>query len=188
MGLRIRKSFGGKYFRVNISKSGIGYSYGIPGYRKTHLSNGRIRTTASIPGTGISYVTESKKNRKNYKKNIYQKKDYVANEVNNSKDIDFVSEILYQDSSHDEFIKELKKAKNMWTWALLLIIIGIFPLLGGGFPFGLLLISIGIYLWFYMNKNLKVIVEYEVDEDVTNYKDFKEIWLKINKSKKIGKL
>ena len=58
MGLRFRKSIKVGPFRVNLSKSGIGYSYGVKGYRVTHKANGGVRTTASIPGTGISHVKE----------------------------------------------------------------------------------------------------------------------------------
>lgn len=63
MGLRFRKSisFFGGTFRVNFSKSGIGYSYGVKGARITHTATGRKRATVSIPGTGISYVAESGK-------------------------------------------------------------------------------------------------------------------------------
>ncbi len=57
MGFRYRKSINlGGGFRVNISKSGIGYSWGVKGYRITKTANGTIRRTMSIPGTGISYV------------------------------------------------------------------------------------------------------------------------------------
>ncbi len=48
-------------FRINFSKSGVGYSWGVKGFRKTYTADGRERTTYSIPGTGISYVEESKK-------------------------------------------------------------------------------------------------------------------------------
>lgn len=59
MGLRFRKSINlGGGFRINISKSGIGYSWGVKGFRVTKTANGRIRTTSSIPGTGISYSQE----------------------------------------------------------------------------------------------------------------------------------
>lgn len=51
-------------FRVNVSKSGVGYSWGVKGYRVTKTAKGTIRHTASIPGTGISFVEETKK-RKN---------------------------------------------------------------------------------------------------------------------------
>ena len=60
MGMRFRKSFGGKGFRVNVSKSGIGYSVGGKGFRYTKKAGGGSRTTASIPGSGISYVKDSK--------------------------------------------------------------------------------------------------------------------------------
>ena len=60
MGLRYRKSMklpGG--FRVNLSKSGVGYSWGVKGYRVTKTAKGTTRTTTSIPGTGLSHVKES---------------------------------------------------------------------------------------------------------------------------------
>ena len=64
MGLRFRKSINvGWGFRINISKSGIGYSWGVPGYRKTWKANGGERTTYSIPGTGISYVEETTRSK-----------------------------------------------------------------------------------------------------------------------------
>ena len=65
MGLRFRKSFKvGKHFKINVSKSGIGYSCGFKGYRHSVGGNGRSKDTYSIPGTGISYVSGSKKRAK----------------------------------------------------------------------------------------------------------------------------
>lgn len=59
MGFRYKKSINlGGGFRINLSQSGIGYSWGVKGYRVTKTAKGAIRTTASIPGTGISYVHE----------------------------------------------------------------------------------------------------------------------------------
>ena len=55
MGFSFRKSFNLGPFRLNLSKSGIGYSIGTKGIRFTKKSNGGYRTTASIPGTGISW-------------------------------------------------------------------------------------------------------------------------------------
>lgn len=69
MGLRFRKSFNWGGIRINLSKSGIGYSYGIKGFRKTKKASGGHRTTLSIPGTGISYVKDSKKHFSKAKKN-----------------------------------------------------------------------------------------------------------------------
>ena len=59
MGLRFRKSSKAGPFRVNFSKSGVGYSVGGKGFRFTKKANGGYRTTASIPGTGLSYTKDS---------------------------------------------------------------------------------------------------------------------------------
>ena len=60
MGFRYRKSISfGKGFRINMSGSGIGYSYGGKGFRVTQTARGTMRTTMSVPGTGLSYVSES---------------------------------------------------------------------------------------------------------------------------------
>lgn len=64
MGFRYRKSINlGGGFRVNLSTKGIGYSWGVKGYRVTKTADGRTRQTVSIPGTGISYVEEHGKKR-----------------------------------------------------------------------------------------------------------------------------
>ena len=62
MGFRFRKSINlGGGLRLNLSKSGVGYSWGTKGFRITKTADGTVRKTASIPGTGLSYVTESSK-------------------------------------------------------------------------------------------------------------------------------
>lgn len=60
MGLRLRKSINFGLFRLNASKTGLGWSVGFPGARYTKMANGRTRVTTGIPGTGISWVEESK--------------------------------------------------------------------------------------------------------------------------------
>ena len=59
MGVRFRKSIKlGGGFRINISKSGIGYSWGGKGFRVTQKAKGGIRSTVTIPGTGVSFSEE----------------------------------------------------------------------------------------------------------------------------------
>ncbi|MCM0707740.1 DUF4236 domain-containing protein [Faecalicatena sp. BF-R-105] len=66
MGFRYRKSINlGGGFRINLSKSGVGYSWGTKGYRITKTASGKTRRTYSIPGTGLSYVSETGQNRNN---------------------------------------------------------------------------------------------------------------------------
>ena len=59
MGFRYRKSVNVGPFRFTASKSGISTSFGGKGARITKMANGRTRATFSVPGTGISYVSES---------------------------------------------------------------------------------------------------------------------------------
>ncbi|WP_028636924.1 DUF4236 domain-containing protein [Nocardioides sp. URHA0032] len=42
--------------RMNVSKSGIGYSAGVRGARITRSATGRTYRTLSLPGTGLSHV------------------------------------------------------------------------------------------------------------------------------------
>ena len=64
MGFRFRKSFNlGKGLKINLSKHGIGYSVGTKGVRVTKTAKGTTRKTLTLPGTGLSYVTESKNDK-----------------------------------------------------------------------------------------------------------------------------
>ena len=75
MGFGFRKSFKvAPGVRINVSKRGIGASVGTKGLRYSVNSSGQRRTTASIPGTGISYTTTSSNGkRRNYKSSSYQR-------------------------------------------------------------------------------------------------------------------
>ena len=55
MGFSYRKSVNLGPFRVNLSKSGVGYSVGGRGFRVGTTSQGRKYTSFSIPGTGVGY-------------------------------------------------------------------------------------------------------------------------------------
>lgn len=55
MGFYYRKSVGLGPFRVNLSKSGVGYSVGTRGFRTGVSPSGRRYTTFNLPGTGLSY-------------------------------------------------------------------------------------------------------------------------------------
>lgn len=61
MGFNFRKSVKMGPVRVNLSKSGVGCSVGGKGMRVTKKAGGGTRTTVGIPGTGISYSSDSKK-------------------------------------------------------------------------------------------------------------------------------
>lgn len=63
MGWRYRKSVKAGPFRLNFSKSGIGYSVGSKHYRVTKTAKGTVRRTVTLPG-GISHVEEYKAENK----------------------------------------------------------------------------------------------------------------------------
>ncbi len=60
MGLFYRKSVNFGPFRVNLSKSGVGYSVGGRGFRVGKSARGRRYSAFSIPGSGVGYRTSSK--------------------------------------------------------------------------------------------------------------------------------
>ena len=76
MGFRFRKSIKAGPFRINISKSGIGWSIGGKGYRYTKKANGGSRYTLSLPGTGLSYVTETSGKKKKATQQKIKAPDY----------------------------------------------------------------------------------------------------------------
>jgi len=56
MGLRFRKSINIGPLRINFSKSGVGFSLGVKGFRVSRSAKGKNTATVSLPGTGLSYV------------------------------------------------------------------------------------------------------------------------------------
>lgn len=60
MGWMFRKSFSLGPLRVNLSKSGIGFSFGVRGLRAGMSSTGRKYVSASVPGTGVRYHKSTK--------------------------------------------------------------------------------------------------------------------------------
>lgn len=85
MGFRFRKSKNFGPFRVNLSKSGIGWSVGSKGVRYTKRADGKTQTTLNMPGTGISYVkvNRSNKNSSNTSKDNFYNANNLPNNNNN---------------------------------------------------------------------------------------------------------
>jgi len=55
MGFYYRRSVNFGPFRLNVSKSGVGYSVGGRGFRVGQRASGRRYTSFSVPGTGVGY-------------------------------------------------------------------------------------------------------------------------------------
>ena len=60
MGFCYRKSVNIGPFRVNVGKSGVGYSVGGKGFRTGVSGQGKRYSTFSVPGTGVGYRTAHK--------------------------------------------------------------------------------------------------------------------------------
>ncbi len=111
MGFRFRKSISlGKGVRINLSKSGIGYSFGVKGARITKTAKGTTRTTIGIPGTGLSYSTETRSTKN-------KQTTHAAN--SNSTD----TSIIYESNNNPEGSNAMKKnhsIKKILLWILAL--------------------------------------------------------------------
>ncbi|HEY3852913.1 MAG TPA: DUF4236 domain-containing protein [Verrucomicrobiae bacterium] len=59
MGFYYLKSVSLGAFRVNLSKSGVGYSVGGRGFRTGVSAGGKRYSTFSLPGTGVGYRTSN---------------------------------------------------------------------------------------------------------------------------------
>lgn len=145
MGFRFRKSIPiGKHFRINLSKSGVGYSCGVKGARFTKTANGKNRTTLSVPGTGISYTTESKahtsKKKPTKKKTVTRKaataKQQIPRTSQTSGAQSMPSDSIPPKGSFD--IASFKAAHPVWFW---IIAISIWP--------------ISLSIWFLKTDNIK---------------------------------
>ena len=113
MGLRFRKSvslFPG--VKLNFGKTGMSVSTGVPGFRKTFHSSGRVTTSVGIPGTGIYYVDtknpSSQSNRKNHRAqpqtqtNTYPEYEQYETQENypetNIQNEDYIAPVISEDS------------------------------------------------------------------------------------------
>lgn len=164
MGMRYRKSINlGGGFRVNLSKSGVGYSWGTKGYRITKKAGGGVRKTYSIPGTGISWVddSETKKRNKRVKNGSYQQ-PMITEQQN----------VLYQASETDvknlvtdnsqDFIDAIKKYSSIRTGLIWGSVISL--LLTPGTPFFIIFFMAAIGGLIYLSASKKINVEYEFDD------------------------
>lgn len=184
MGFRLRKSINlGGGFRINISKSGVGYSWGIPGYRITKTAKGKTRRTYSIPGSGISYVSESS-GKSNQNKKVQQAKEPNYENLRNEESSDIQN---FRSAEHTDLIKQIQRAINLNTAALIgLIIVGIFS---SQLFFPLVILEILAYLYFSL-KVLPITLDYEFESDDFSKEYMKrlEIWKTLSKSQKIWKI
>lgn len=194
MGFRYRKSINlGGEFRVNLSKSGVGYSWGVKGYRVTKTANGRTRTTASIPGTGISYVHETGKKKHNtpgtatYPANQHppvqsiDNNHYDTQNIVNNVATSMVSEGLEDMLASASRTLKLNKLSTIGLWAT--------AILGFAFPVLFLLTIAFLVLKIYVKTKGTIDLDYSVDDDQQAVVDERmKIVLNITKCSKVWRI
>lgn len=165
MGFRMRKSINlGGGFKINLSKSGIGYSWGVPGYRITRTAKGSTRSTYSIPGTGLSYVDESGRNRdrtpssrNNARNNTQPMQQQEQTHNIESADID-----SFKAAEIGNITSAIEKTIRLNKWSTVLIVCAIFI---PAYPVLAILPIIGIILKIVAHKSGAVQLEYTLDDD-----------------------
>lgn len=168
MGFRYRKSINlGGGFRINLSKSGVGYSWGTKGYRITKTAKGTTRRTYSIPGTGLSYTEESggRSNRQTGNRNTnrtpsqptYQSLDASDERVIESADISQFKQVEQGNvSSAVERVIRLNWIGTILLWGTLLAF---------GNPVFWLLPIIGVILKVVARTSGRIDLEYSFDAE-----------------------
>lgn len=172
MGFRYRKSIRlGGGFRINISGIGVGYSWGVPGYRITKTANGKIRQTASIPGTGISYVSEesirsAETLRSSTQPPAFETEVIQSTDRNSYKDADFAA-LMKQ----IHLVRFLNKAFFIIGTVSLLAFIVLHT------PQRLLLTILSFSAFLFVHYKAKVNLEYDFsDEQRAAYEDWYHAW------------
>lgn len=179
MGFRFRKSIKlGSGFKINLSKSGIGYSWGIKGFRLTKTAKGKSRATASIPGTGISFSTETgtkKKNVYNPVENSLKTEDLDYSNYGEIENIDtnFSKNLLTKE--YKAFLSSINK-RRLFDYVLLSLAIAflIIP------PAEL----VCLILFLVSRLCFRINLDYEFSDDCfEKYNSYLEQWKKVAKSR-----
>ena len=165
MGFRYRKSIRlGGGFRINISGSGVGYSWGVPGYRITKTANGKIRQTASILGTGLSYSTEESI-YKSARKSALKEEPYTDTEVIQSTD-----RADYKDSDFKALMKRINRVCFLNKASLIVGAIGLLAFIVLHTPQRLFLTILSFIVFLYAHYIAPVNLEYDfTDEQFSMY-------------------
>lgn len=169
MGFRFRKSIKlGGGFKINLSKSGVGYSWGTKGFRYTKKSTGGSRTTVSIPGTGISWSSDSKKKRKSNKNSVtYDVPSHEFTPTAQTYDTKSIENGVASDMVSDGLQDMLALASNVlktYKWIRRGFWVALF--FGIGYRF-MLVVALALFVYSLYYKNSYAInLDYTIDDDM----------------------
>ena len=177
MGFRYRKSINlGGGFRINLSKSGIGYSWGTKGYRVTRTSRGTTRRTYTLPGTGLSYTQESgrgnnrrsipQRNQRNTAPTRQQSNNYRQQPANTYynpvREIESGNVTQFQSAEANNIVSSIQRTIALNTWGTVLICCAI---LAAFHPAFLILPIAGIVMKILAHTVAAVDLEYSFDAE-----------------------
>lgn len=199
MGFRFRKSFNlGLGFKVNLSKSGIGYSWGVPGFRITKTAKGKTRKNYSIPGTGIGYVEETSNKKRNINQTVIEEKHYQPKNDNspiydstmysNVEDIETGKIKNFQPAEYKGFLFRLNSLfffKNLTLFLFIgLSLFYFFYESSTTVFFDVAVISLLVYILLKIFGKVKI--EYSFMDDLEkSYNEYVDIWKEVKKSNNI---
>lgn len=110
-----RKSINlGRGFKINISQSGVGYSWGVPGYRITYTADGKIRKTYSVPGTGIRHTETFNPNGSSPQLSNRSQNQIDSNYIE-TQNIESADISNFQSTEYTDFIKGISNAMKLNT-------------------------------------------------------------------------
>lgn len=159
MGFRYRKSINlGGGFRINLSKSGVGYSWGVPGYRVTRTANGQTRKTYSIPGTGLSFTENSNKN----KNSINRPNNKIVQEKREGYSIESADIENFETAEYSDFINIITSIVQMNRYLNIGFIVSI--ILGCIIPMFMIIAVLLCPFKIYFRYFKKVNLSYEFDQ------------------------
>lgn len=181
MGFRYRKSINlGCGFRVNISKSGIGYSWGVRGARIAKTARGTTRATVSIPGTGISYVEESGRQRHRGAGSSDRNRAPVGR-LEPGTSTETVNVADYQPAEYEELLNSIQKVQSLNLLSTVLI----WTFLFAAMPLFILTGIAGIALKIYVHTKLTIPMDYAFDEEAkAAYDNLNAVWMSMNENKR----
>lgn len=172
MGFRFRQNINlGGGFRVTLSKSGIGYSWGAGGYRITRTADGRTRRTIFIPGTGLSYVEEHRSGRGGAERQSAssQQHDPYADYTNIQRVVSSGADTL-RSPVYSELFKHIKFTKHLRTALIALVI----PSLACP-PLGIVWLILAVLL---VKERCFIIYEFDESEQ-QKWDDISKAWMAV---------
>lgn len=185
MRVRYRKSINlGGGVRINLSKSGVGYSWGTKGFRYTKKSTGGTRSTVSIPGTGVSWVNESgSDNRPSSHTNVQTNavQTFDTQDIKNNVASEMVSDGL--EGMLTAATKTLRTYKLISSFFWIMLVVGCrYPICW------IASAAFGIYSIYFRKENI-IKLEYSINDDLkSTIEERMNPLIKITQSKKVWRI